>query len=91
MADKNGSILQDDEGNVFFIPAEDLDGYRVQGDAAEKLNGEFSKLDSEVSGFDFKPKANLRPGIKPLRAFGMPANIKMARDMDDNSDTIIQT
>ena len=91
MANDNGSILQDGDGNVYFIPAEDLAGYQLSGRAAESLTSELSKLDDDVAGFQFKPGVPMRPGISALRAFSTPPSLKMPQRPDDDSATVVQT
>lgn len=88
MAD-DGTLLQDSDGNVYYIPNDDLAKFQVSGAKQQAVNENLDKMDDEVGGFTFD-RFNLRPGIKPLKAFQGPLGWKVASP-DDNSDTVVQT
>ena len=88
MAD-SGALLQDGDGNVYFIPNQDLAGYQVSAETQQAVNANLEQLDSEVSGFA-SSRFQLRPEIKELRAFSGPVGWKIATP-DDDTATVVQT
>ena len=88
MADINGALLQDDNGNLYFIPDEKLAEFRVPDEQGQRARTDLASLDSEVSGFA-SPRP-LAPGVTSLRAFQGPLGWQMQVSGPDNSDTMIQ-
>lgn len=65
-----GTVLRASDGSVFFVPTDDLQAYRLEGDDAERA---IDAVDDEVSGFSFSPKTDMGAGFN-LKAAPVEVN-----------------
>ena len=89
---KNGILLQGRDSELYFVPQDRLEEFRVGEGEAMKVRKQLEELDAdEVSGFNFSSSnLELAPNVHQLPAFEGPlGRLPDIDEVSDNSPTLI--